>query len=292
MSGTNDIIRPNTISLDTKFLVGIADSNPAYDEIAKLVSEHRLLPVVSRHQIEEMACRKGATRNRAIGLLAALGAPIFELPPFYYIMEAEVYAQTVGRTISRSGIIGRTQWEATTNLMTQLPPTVRNVGCPVHVADESLADTIARSNPLSESPFEAWQCRIKEARSKEEEKSPARNRRMIIEWFAEADMQLKEKLWELPSVDTLCEKVDLSHCPSLCCHFNHFAALCKSRKALTYNDFVDAARVSIAPYVDIFTCDHEVKDLLRQGKFIQAGGNPCSSPEEVVGALEFGAHDT
>jgi len=118
-----EITFPKTIALDTFFLVKISDRKEEYDAIRRLLKEQALIPVVSRAQVAEMVWGSGSV-ERGKQLLLACQGPVYELSPFYYLMQAEAYAGLAGLTVSRRGLIGMTEWEATQNLLRQIPSTL------------------------------------------------------------------------------------------------------------------------------------------------------------------------
>ena len=115
----------------------------------------------------------------------------------------------------------------------------------------------------------------------EKETSPRKCKEDFLTEFYEARTGAPQ-LWILPGLEVLQTKVDVANCPCICNYYNYYESLCQDPAPPLFNDYVDAQRVSVAPYVDIFTCDKRVKDRLRKAKY---QGQACSTPEEVMDLL-------
>jgi len=149
------------------------------------------------------------------------------------------------------------------------------------VSDDPIANDLFDDQCLDEH-VSIWKRRIESARLAEVDRSDRRNKHQFLAYFSEADAQLEFRLWDLPPVEELCKRLDVGACPCLLSHFNYFAALCCENGVLTRNDYVDAGRVSVAPYVDVFTCDRPVADRLRKTGFAARGTAVCTCPEDVL----------
>lgn len=281
------ILRPRTIALDTNFLIGIRDRAPEYAPLQERLRDRVLLPVVNRAQMYEMALKGNATVANAMALLRGCDAPVFELPPWHYVMEAEVYAEATGKKLTREGLIGRTQAKALDNLLRMLPPKDLPSSRPPDVTEDSLVES-AQSLSVSavQAQFETWKGRMGvEDTFTEVERSDRANKADLLERYCNFRDARAHNLYDLPSLDKLRDLVDVARCPCLLTYWNNSLLLGRALGyTVTMNDFIDSIRLLEAPYVDIFSCDRAVRERLNQARVMTAGSVACSCVQEVLAA--------